>query len=196
MTLLSHTALHPKARNSSLYSEEIPKTNGSVTGTGKIGLHLSMGFDAFLRKTNIPAWYPLSNIECSQAKIMNLLRMKRNHKGEVGWDRKGDPHLHSPIPGNTNTSSICRGIIPMEPRGTFRVGVIGAGIAGLACAMELLLLSSGESNGNGSGPKVDMEVVLLEGRSRVGGRIFTDCTSFESISGSEADNNCATDIEE
>ncbi len=41
--------------------------------------------------------------------------------------------------------------------------IIGAGMAGLACAVELI--------------KNDYDVIVLEGRNRVGGRIWTDRTT-------------------
>ena len=65
--------------------------------------------------------------------------------------------------------------IPMEPRSRYRVGILGAGIAALACATELLLQAEREN--------IELEVVLLEGRSRVGGRLMTDDITFKCVDG-------------
>ncbi|KAK0527765.1 hypothetical protein OC834_004298 [Tilletia horrida] len=54
---------------------------------------------------------------------------------------------------------------------TETVIIVGAGIAGLAAALDLLRLSSSHSSSADQGPK--LKVVLLEARDRVGGRIHT-----------------------
>jgi len=51
------------------------------------------------------------------------------------------------------------------------VGILGAGIAGLACATEILQQAEREN--------VDLEFVLPEGRPRVGERSLTDETTFK-----------------
>ena len=125
-----------------------------------VGIRTSLGLDSFLHCTTLPTWYPLCNLQTGQHKVLSMLQMKKNNKGDVIWDDKALSELKG-----TGT------LIPMEPRERYRVGVIGAGIAGLSCASELLLQANQEN--------IDLEVVLLEGRSRVGGRLLTDKTTFK-----------------
>ena len=58
-----------------------------------------------------------------------------------------------------------------------KVAVIGAGAAGLMCANELLMVSNGDDgdgDGDGSPVSIDLEdIVILEARDRIGGRIHT-----------------------
>jgi hypothetical protein len=120
------------------------------------GMRTSLGFETFLKYTELPTWFPLCNLQTDQLKVLSILNMKKDNQGMVIWD---------------GTSSEVTGThIPMEPRNRYRVGIIGAGIAGLSCATELLLQGEREN--------IDLEVVLLEGRSRVGGRLLTDETTF------------------
>jgi len=126
---------------------------------------LSMGMDTFLRNASLPPWYPLATIE-NQSKIMTMLKIKP--------DRKGGITASTAVTGMT-------AMVPMEPRSCFRVGIVGGGIAGLACAHELLRLSK-----RGGEQELKLQVVLLEARSRVGGRLNTDYDSFKSSDGSNA----------
>lgn len=124
------------------------------------GLRTSMGFQTFLHETPMPIWFPLSNLHSSQHKVLSMLQMKRNSKGNIVWDELA-----------SNDALSGQGTqVTMEPRSHFRIGIIGGGIAGLACAKELIRLAIAE--------KIDVEVVLLEGRSRLGGRLLTDDTTF------------------
>ena len=121
------------------------------------GMRTSLGFETFLKHTDLPTWFPLCNLQTDQHKVLSLLNMKKDNHGMVTWD---------------GTASEVTGMhIPIEPRNRYRVGIIGAGIAGLSCATELLLQGEREN--------IDLEVVLLEGRSRVGGRLLTDETTFK-----------------
>lgn len=133
------------------------------------GMRMSMGMETFLSNTYFPPWYPLSNLECGQSKILSLLNMKKNTKGGIEWNANG-----TQTSGGRNISG---GIIPMEPRSSFRIGIAGAGIAGLSCALELLKLSQSAEN------KVEIDVVLFEARSRVGGRLKTDRETFQTSDG-------------
>jgi lysine-specific histone demethylase 1 len=123
-----------------------------------VGMRMSLGFETFLKCTELPTWFPLCNLQTEQAKVLSILNMSKDNKGNVVWDG------HTASQG-TGTQ------IPMKPRNRYRVGIIGAGIAGLSCATELLVQAEREN--------VDLEVVLLEGRSRVGGRLLTDETTFK-----------------
>lgn len=127
-----------------------------------IGMRTSLGFERFLSHTGLPSWFPLRNLQTGQTKVLSMLKMKKGTGGNVVWD--GDAAMSDNIDG-TGTH------IPMEPRSRYRVGVLGAGIAGLACASELLVRAERDN--------IDLEVVLLEGRSRVGGRLFTDESTFK-----------------
>ena len=90
-----------------------------------------------------------------------MLHMKKGKGDSVVWDDNA-----TKLDIDTTGTHI-----PMEPRSRYRVGILGAGIAGLACASELLLQAERDN--------IDLEVVLLEGRSRVGGRLFTDESTFK-----------------
>eukprot|EP00566_Odontella_aurita_P003658 CAMPEP_0113534128 /NCGR_PEP_ID=MMETSP0015_2-20120614/4991_1 /TAXON_ID=2838 /ORGANISM="Odontella" /LENGTH=1331 /DNA_ID=CAMNT_0000433263 /DNA_START=92 /DNA_END=4088 /DNA_ORIENTATION=- /assembly_acc=CAM_ASM_000160 len=142
----------------------------SKPGAAIRGMRMSMGLETFLSNTYLPPWYPLCNLECGQSKILSMLNMKKNTKGGVEWDPNSTPQTAA---GGRNMT----GIIPMEPRSSFRVGIVGAGIAGLSCALELLKLSQSGEN------KVNMDIVLFEARPRVGGRLNTDRGTFQSSDG-------------
>ena len=139
--------------------------NGVTTSKASHGTRsyrLSMGMDAFLRSAALPPWYPLANLECGQSQIMNMLNIKP--------DKKGGGIAASSAAVSVET------LLPMDQRTCFRVGVIGGGIAGLACAHELLRLSKSEG--------LNLEVILLEARDRIGGRLLTDYDSFKKSDGS------------
>ncbi|KAG7358789.1 amine oxidase [Nitzschia inconspicua] len=130
-------------------------------------MRTSMGFNSFLHNTLLPPWYPLSNLH-SQAKVLSMMNMKRDNKGNVKWEgiaREGDA-------GATTDVALLDGgtRLPMQPRSKkqFQVGVIGGGIAGLACCQELIRLLNNDG--------IDAKVTLLEARSRLGGRLITDRT--------------------
>lgn len=126
-----------------------------------IGMRTSLGFERFLNHTGLPTWFPLRNLQTGQTKVLNMLHMKKGKGDSVVWDDNA-----------TKLDIDATGThIPMEPRSRYRVGMLGAGIAGLACASELLLQAERDN--------IDLEVVLLEGRSRVGGRLFTDESTFK-----------------
>ena len=129
---------------------------------GTRSYRLSMGMDAFLRNTSLPPWYPLANLECGQSQIMSMLNIRPDKKG-------------GGISATASAASI-EALLPMDQRTCFRVGVIGGGIAGLSCAHELLRLSKSE--------ELNMEVILLEARDRIGGRLLTDRDSFQKSDGS------------
>jgi hypothetical protein len=123
-----------------------------------------MGFDSFLNGTYLPKWFPLSNLHVGQHKLLSMLNMKKDSSGNAVWD-----------PDATGTGSLKGTHVPMEPRNRYRVGVMGGGISGLACCLELLRLCDVQN--------IDIEVVLLEGRSRLGGRLLTDREAFKRTDG-------------
>jgi monoamine oxidase len=138
-----------------------------------MGMHTSLGFDSFLSTTPLPTWHPLSKLETGQHKILSMLQLKTNSRGELLWDESA---ASKAAVNDTSKSDVFQGThIPMEPRNRFRVGVIGGGIAGLSCATELLRLSERDN--------IDLEVVLLEARSRLGGRLHTDAETFRCSDG-------------
>ena len=137
-----------------------------LTKPSDIGMRMSLGFEQFIHQTGLPTWFPLRNLQTGQAKVLSMLNLKKDKGGDsVVWDGSAET---LEIEG-TGTH------IPMEPRSRYRVGVLGAGIAGLACATELLQQAEREN--------IDLEVVVLEGRSRAGGRLLTDESTFKCVDG-------------
>jgi [histone H3]-N6,N6-dimethyl-L-lysine4 FAD-dependent demethylase len=172
------------------------------------GLRTSLGLHTFLHNTILPPWFPLSNLQLGpQKKVLTMLNMKRDNNGNVVYDHSKDLLLHHGSTLETtdtttitpmgvmsssstpfadvalNRSGACNAIamrllatsgthVPMQPRPKprYQIGVIGGGIAGLACCRELIRQL--EQDG------IDGQVTLLEARSRLGGRLWTDTTTF------------------
>jgi hypothetical protein len=76
---------------------------------------------------------------------------------------------------NASAAAPQNGAVITTNRDSFRVGIVGAGLAGLGCAQELLRLSKKKN--------ISLDVVLYEARNRVGGRCFTEYTTFKTPSG-------------
>jgi hypothetical protein len=132
------------------------------------GMRMSMGFNSFIRDTSLPPWFPLSNLQVGQQKVLGMLNLKKDNSGNVRWDEGAI--------AKTDIPTLLQGApIPMEPRSRFRVAVVGGGIAGLSCCLEVFVQC--ERDG------LDVEVVLLEGRSRLGGRLWTDRDTFKAGDG-------------
>ena len=127
-------------------------------------MRMSMGFDSFLRTTALPKWFPLSNLQVSQQQFLETLGMKKDQKGNVVWD---EARLSMDQAPGVKPETV----VPMAPRARYRVAVVGGGIAGLACCRELFRLCEREG--------IDVEVILLEGRKRLGGRLLTDKKTFK-----------------
>ena len=133
---------------------------------------MTMGFDTFLRSTNFPHWYPLSaSRDVAQQEVLETLGMKKEGRKLV-WDDALHPEI-STMPSSASSETL----IPTDPRACYRVAVVGGGIAGLSCCLELFQLC--ERDG------IDVEITLIEGRSRLGGRLWTDRTTFASDDRSE-----------
>ena len=66
-------------------------------------------------------------------------------------------------------------VVPVPTRDCYKVGIIGAGLAGLGCAQELLRLSKKKN--------LKLEVEVFEARNRIGGRCWTDTATFKTKSG-------------
>lgn len=134
-------------------------------------IRTSMGFHSFLHGTALPPWYPLSNLY-SQSKVLDLLNLKQGSSGKIEWDSVGNKSIsneHNTASMSNDAAVIGGGtIVPMQPRAKkqYQIGVIGGGIAGLACCRELITLLKNDG--------VDVKVTLVEARSRLGGRIATD----------------------
>jgi len=140
------------------------KTVGpSVEGEG---MRMSMGFDLFVRDTLLPPWFPLANLQVGQ-QVLGMFNMKKDNSGNARWDEKAI--------AKADLSTLQSAHVPMEPRSRFRVAVVGGGIAGLSCCLEVFRQC--ERDG------LDVEVVLLEGRSRLGGRLCTDTETFKASDG-------------
>lgn len=133
-------------------------------------MRTSMGFDSFLHGTQLPQWFPLSNLHIGQHKVLSLLNMKKDNNGNAIWNIDAET--------GASKSSFQGTHVPMEARNVYRIGIMGGGISGLACALELLRLCKNES--------IDAQVILMEGRSRLGGRLLTDRQTFKSSDGSQS----------
>lgn len=130
------------------------------------GWRASMSFSTFLNDTPLPPFYPLSNLQSGNNRVLSMLNMKRDNSGNVVWDEKAEADAQaeaSLLTGGTRLQSV-----PMQPREGkhYKIGVIGGGIAGLSCCFELLTLLKNEG--------IKAKVTLLEARPRVGGRLFTE----------------------
>lgn len=117
----------------------------------------SMDFNKFLQDTVLPPWYPLASL---------------NFKGEA---RSAGATVPLSSCGDAPASILNGGgtMVPMRPREKkqYQIGIIGGGIAGLACAQELVTML--EKDG------INVKVTLMEARLRLGGRLWTD-RSFRS----------------
>jgi monoamine oxidase len=69
------------------------------------------------------------------------------------------------------------GIAATSPRFSYRVAIVGGGMAGLGCAEELRRIAQRFEK------MFDLEIVILEARDRLGGRIFTDRVTFRDKEG-------------
>ena len=129
----------------------------------------SITFDTFLRTgASLPKWHPLAKSCMSQSKILRLMNMKMNTRGFI----KPDDKRATTVCGNSLEKDVNH-----PPRFAFRVGIIGGGVSGLACAEELLRLAKRFEK------DLDLEVVILEARDRLGGRICTDYETFKDDEG-------------
>ena len=159
--LTSISSLYIQRKNSTLYVPDGTKGAEQVHT-----LRTSMGLQSFLQFTSLPKWFPLSNLKVGQQKVLSLLKMKKDSSGNVVWDSSAKSFTNSSMLNATPAK-----LIPMEPRSRYRVCVVGGGIAGLSCCLELFRISDRE--------RIDLEVVLVEGRNRLGGRIWTDHSTFK-----------------
>jgi len=147
---------------SSLEVEETKHTSGRTTR----GLRMSMGFNTFLQNTALPEWFPLSHLELGRQQVLDTLGMKKDGKGSLVWDQSARGDLM------TKPKIEEEPLLPIESRSRYRVVVVGGGIAGLSCCLELFQVC--ERDG------IDIEITLVEGRSRLGGRLWTDRSTFKS----------------
>ena len=134
------------------------------------GLRMSLGFHSFLELVALPDWFPLANLQVGQSKVLSLLNMKKDNNGNVIYDENAAASTMDYTLAQTSAE-----LIPMEHRSCFRVCVVGGGIAGLSCCLELFRICEKE--------KIEVEVVLVEGRSRLGGRLWTDRETFKTSDG-------------
>jgi hypothetical protein len=144
------------------------------SGAAKTGdanaLRMSLGFQSFLQNTVLPDWFPLSNLQVGQQKVLSMLNMKKDHSGNAVWDDA----VRLKVEGSTALPPQ-KELIPMESRSRYRICVVGGGISGLVSSLELFRICERED--------IDVEVVLVEGRSRLGGRLWTDRDTFKASDG-------------
>lgn len=124
---------------------------------------MSMGLHTFFQTTVLPPWYPLANLQVGQNKVLSILSMKKDNNGNVIWD----PKEESERLANVAVSNV----LPMTPRNRFRVCVIGGGISGLSCCTQIFRECERE--------QIPVEIILLEARDRLGGRLWTDRETFK-----------------
>lgn len=148
--------------------EVLPATLTSQKArSSEFEMRTSMGLHSFLQDTKLPPFHPLSNLQSgSSHKVLSMLNMKRDSSGNVIWDQQSSISSEAEaafLAGGTRLQSV-----PMQPRSgrRYEIGVIGGGIAGLACCQELVTLLGNEG--------INARVTLMEARSRLGGRLWTD----------------------
>jgi Flavin containing amine oxidoreductase len=128
----------------------------------------------FLALTSLPEWYPLSTKgigKQSKSKALGMLNLRQNK----GLLKTIEP---SPETKSRRLAPISAPALQsMDDRRRFRVCVVGGGIAGLSTCLELFRVCDREG--------IEVEVVLLEGRDRLGGRIHTDSRSLSTSSDEE-----------
>jgi Flavin containing amine oxidoreductase len=129
-------------------------------------IRTSMGLHTFLQNTHLPAWFPLSNLQSRHGRVLNMLNMKKDNHGNITWD---DRLPDTAASGDGAANLLAGGTrVTMQPRPKkrYQIGVLGGGIAGLACCRELVTRM--ERDG------IDYHITLFEARSRLGGRLWTD----------------------
>lgn len=148
--------------------EVLPATLKSQEArSGEFEMRTSMGLHSFLQDTKLPPFHPLSNLQSgSNHKVLSMLSMKRDNSGNVIWDQQSSAGSEAEaafLAGGTRLQSV-----PMQPRSgrRYEIGVIGGGIAGLACCQELVTLLRNQG--------INARVTLMEARSRLGGRLWTE----------------------
>lgn len=149
-------------------------------------IHTSLNLASFFQCCKLPPWYPLSNIDgFSKNKVLSMLKLKKKREnGEVEFDDPVGDNGELPIAEQTmnpvtdnSTNNGDNGAT--AERKVYRVGILGGGIAGLACAAELLRLAETDKSAQDDMAIKNMQVVLLEGRDRVGGRLHTDYETLD-----------------
>ena len=160
-------------------------------------LRNSMSFPDFLQHALLPSWFPLCNTNCKDTnKLFKTFRMK-DMNNDINIDVTDDANVNSNsnvnVKTNTKTNTTTIDLsnakpdtktstdttntkpVKMKPRKTFRVGIVGGGLAGLSTALELLRMAD-TANEN-----LDIEVVIMEAQDSVGGRLKTDRDTFQTV---------------
>ena len=144
---------------------DIPFRQIGCVGIGHYGIQLSMGMQSFLHNTVLPSWHPLSNLEgCNRASsVLNMFNLKAKHNMSISYQGK-KPELNAAVATSND------GAVIVAPRAAYKVAIIGAGMSGLACALQLLC----EAKDQG----MELEVTVYEARNRIGGRVLSDNSTF------------------
>ena len=140
----------------------------------------SMGLHTFLQNTHLPPWFPLSNLQTRHGRVLNMLNMKKDNHGKLTWTEHVPDSAASADGGASLLAGGTRITMQPRPKQRYQIGVVGGGIAGVACCRELVTRM--ESDG------IDYHITLFEARSRLGGRLWTD-------SNYQADENGTIPIE-
>ena len=141
------------------YQYEPPKRSLQLMGAiaSPEGMNTTLGLDTFLKNTPCPPWYPLSNASGQQQIAMESLGLKRKD--------------YSATPSTLSQMNSLPTLPPMDQvRSRYHIIILGAGISGLATALELFRQT--ERLG------IPIQITLVEGRARIGGRLWTDRDTF------------------
>jgi hypothetical protein len=139
------------------------------------------------KDTLLPAWFPLSNLQLGQhSKVLSMLNMKRDHNGTVVYDGNSNKEGRSTSQTSNASTASTTGtsgatglssfldptFLPMQPRPKrrYQIGVLGGGIAGLACCQELMQQLEQE--------KIDAQIILVEGTPSVKQIYACACSSI------------------
>jgi len=164
------------------YEVEISALRAITTTNNNENLHnlqedesfrTSMNFTTFLQNVILPPWFPLCNIQCvgGTNKILKMFHMKNKggkliHDDTASTKEQEQELMHTTMKPRNNSS--------------FRIGIIGGGLAGLSCANELLRKATQDD--------LNVEVVVMEAKDRVGGRLSTDETTFSTTTNNNKDD--------
>ena len=148
--------------------EVLPATLSSTESekTSDYDIRTSMGLHTFLQNTQLPPWFPLSNLQTRHGRVLNMFSMKKDNHGKITWSERVPDSATSGDGGASLLAGGTRITMQPRPKQRYQIGILGGGIAGVACCRELVTRL--ESDG------IEYHITLFEARSRLGGRLWTD----------------------